>query len=274
MLGSKRIVSSTACGSRSGSDGEQRRLVGMAQQRQERAAELAPGGVVAADDQVADHRAHFVVREPLAVDLGDQRARSRDRRPATRAAARAARRRTRSASPTPTVAASICSGDANPNTTLSASAHPTNRSTSASGTPISRQMTRSGSVGDAATRSPPPRSRTGAYASSAISAAATRIACDRPRRERLLHERAQPAVHGAFVGEHERAVPIAQRPVGDADHVEVAEPDAVHARVAAERVDVGVAQHDHHAGLGIARERAGERGVAQHRRGDRRRTRS
>ena len=57
---------------------------------------------------------------------------------------------------------------------------------------------------------------------------------DRARRECLLHEQAKPAVRVALVGEHQAAVPIAQRPVGDAHHVEVAEarrrPAAGHGR--------------------------------------------
>ena len=51
---------------------EERGLFGMAQQREERATELAAGRVVTTDDQIADHRSDFVVREAFAVHLGDQ----------------------------------------------------------------------------------------------------------------------------------------------------------------------------------------------------------
>ncbi len=64
----------------------------------------------------------------------------------------------------------------NPKIALNVSAEPTNFGTSVSGMPMRRQITRSGSIKDASTRSPAPDARSTSKLSAAISAAVERIA--------------------------------------------------------------------------------------------------
>jgi hypothetical protein len=53
-------------------------------------------------------------------------------------------------------------------------------------------------------------------------------------------------VRGALVGEHQPAVPAAQRALRDAQHVEDREPDPLEPGVVQQPIDLRVPEHMHH----------------------------
>ena len=225
-----------------------RRLLWMAQQRQQRATELAGRGVVPTDDQVGHHRDELVVRQPLAVLLGRQQRSDRDPRRGRRAGRRRDRARSRASRRLLSVAAAICSSSMNTKVGLSASAQSAKTGRRVREPRADRHMTRIGirpNSGDeiAAAVHLDRRHRFG-----------DEHRCVRPqrldgaRRERTRHEHPKTVVRGAFVGEHQAAVPVPQRSVVDPHEVEERETDARQPAIASEPVDVLVAEDDRRSG--------------------------
>ena len=265
MLGSKRIVSSTACGTSSGRPASSAAWSGWRSRVRNVQPSWLPVVSWPPTIRLADHRAHFVVREPLAFDFGDHERAHEVVAGRARVAARAGRRRSRSVRPARPVAASACSGVRNPKIDA--------QRVGPADEPCDVGVGNADQAADDAQRQ---RRRRRDEVAGAVGAK-RRERCRRPSRPPSTRIASTARGVNAFctsdrsrrctcalVGEHQAAVPVAQRPVGDSHQVEVPEPDAHHARVASERLDVGVPQHDHDAGVGFARQRTGARGLAQH----------
>ena len=218
--------------------------VRMPEQRQQRAADLAGGGVVSAHQEVRHHVEQLVVVEAVTLvldlqQLADEVVR-RIRSPALGQVLHVrqqtddrVRRRLDLLGRHDAEGGAEGFGPAR-------RASPRPRGARPAGSP-SRP---SGRAPVRSVRSPPPSATIRPNASAAERAASPRKASTARGVNAARHERAKARVGVPFVGEHQAAVPRAQWPLWHLHEVEQAEPHTREARVMGERFDIGVAQHD------------------------------